>query len=254
MDAKAIAAKFWEDGFIVIPGFFDASRLSEIESHLTLYLKNTVPDLKTGEVFYEDPPSKSIKSLFGMARHDAWFAALSQDPALIALMNAIFPQGGPIECADVGYFGKPARDGSVTPAHQDNGFSYLEPAWCLKASIGLDEATLANGVMFCQKGSHRLGVLPHEASGVLGFSQKLSREVDKTAYPEVPCFMRPGDLTLHHTDTVHRSEGNASDKSRRMLSMIFKSAKAVRNQKLYDQVEADRKKLYSSKGLPTATV
>ncbi len=247
MDYKAIAAKFWEDGFVVVPGFFDARQLGEIEGKLAGYIRETVPSLKTGEVFYENPPSRAIKSLFGMHRHNAWFAGLGQDARLLELMRTIFP-GGEVMCQDVGFFGKAARDGSVTPAHQDNGFSYLEPAWCLKASIGLDEATLENGVMFCQKGSHRLGLQPHEASGVLGFSQKLTSAVDKGAYPEVPCFMKPGDLTLHHTDTVHRSEGNASEKSRRMLSMIFRSSLAVRNQVLYDKVEADRKALYAAKG------
>jgi phytanoyl-CoA hydroxylase len=246
MDNKAIAAKFWEDGFIVVPGFFDAGRLGEIEGRLAGYMRDEVPNLKTGEIFYENPPSKAIKSLFGMQRHSEWFKALGQDVRMMELMRTIFP-GGEVTCEDVGFFGKAARDGSVTPAHQDNGFSYLEPAWCLKASIGLDEASLANGVMFCQKGSHRIGLQPHEASGVLGFSQKLREPVSTELYPEVPCCMKPGDLTLHHTDTVHRSEGNPSSQSRRMLSMIYKSSLAVRNQKLYDKVEADRKALYAAK-------
>jgi phytanoyl-CoA hydroxylase len=249
MDNQEIAARFWEDGFIVIPGFFDGARLAQIEARVGLYMREKLGELKTGEVFYEEPPSKAIKSLFGMARHDAWFAQLAKDKKLTDLMEAIFPQGGKIACMDVGFFGKAAKDGSVTPAHQDNGFSYLEPSWCLKASIGLDEATSAKGVMLCQRGSHRLGLMAHEASGVLGFSQKLSAPVDTKTYPEVPCFMKPGDLTLHHTDTVHRSEGNKSDKHRRMLSLIYKSEKAVRNETLYAKVEADRARLYAAKGV-----
>jgi phytanoyl-CoA hydroxylase len=79
---------------------------------------------------------------------------------------------------------------------------------------------------------------------VLGFSQTLVEPLDPIAYPEVPCRMEPGDLTLHHTNTVHRSDGNPSPRPRRMVSLIYRSSLAVRNETQYAAVEHARKTLH----------
>lgn len=136
---------------------------------------------------------------------------------------------------DVGFFAKPARHGSAAPVHQDNAFDFYEPPYALKATIALDTSTINNGVMYCQRGSQKLGVLPHHLSGVIGFSQTLTDPVSTEDYPEVPMLLEPGDLLLHHTDAVHRSDPNASPHPRRMLAMEWSSSNAVRNTEKYEQ-------------------
>ncbi|HEX9899759.1 MAG TPA: phytanoyl-CoA dioxygenase family protein [Candidatus Methylomirabilis sp.] len=249
MDNTSIARQFHEDGFIVVPGFVDSKRLREIAQQVDQYIAQVVPGLSPGDVYFEDAPSRAIKSLFRMHAHDPRFRELAEDPSLIGLMQAIFPQGEVI-CYDVGFFGKAARDGSVTPPHQDNGFTHWNPPLVLKASLAIDDATAQNGVMICQKGSHHLGVLPHQASGVAGFSQTLQSPVDTEAHPEVEIRMRPGDLALHHCDTVHRSGPNRTDRSRRMLSFVFRSSLAQPDPKHSRAVAEEVQRLHRAGARP----
>ena len=241
MDIQSIAQIFHNDGFVVVPALFTPQQLTAIEVQLDRYIKDIVPTLEVGDVFYETS-STSIKSLFRLQRM-SFFARLGADERLLEIVHAIFTEGE-VLLDDVGFFGKAARDGSVTPPHQDNGFSFWEPPHVLKASLALDPATLENGVMVCQKGSHKLGVLPHKPSGVEGFSQTMVEPADRDRYPEVPCLMQSGDLTVHHTDTVHRSETNPTDQSRRMLSMVYRSSQAKRNMAGYEKVQCYRKQLH----------
>ena len=235
-DVKHAAKQFWEDGYIVIPGFFSSADLRRIEPELEAYVRDVAPQLKVGEIHYENPPSKAIKSMFRMQDHADFFRQLAYDDRLIGLMRAIFPEGEVI-CRDVGFFGKAAREGSITPPHQDNAFNFWTPPYGLKASLALDPATPENGAMWVQKHSHKLGLLPHRPSGVLGFSQSLVEPVDTQEYPEAQLCMQPGDLALHHTDCIHRSEANHTDQARRMLSFIYRSSVAVRDESRFAEYQ-----------------
>ncbi|MDP7398764.1 MAG: phytanoyl-CoA dioxygenase family protein [Lentisphaeria bacterium] len=244
MNLPTIKTEFEENGFIVVPQMFSPTELAAIDTQTKAYVADIVPALGFGDVFYEEPPSKAIKSLFHMETHAAFFDELRRHEGMLEMMRALFP--GNICCKGVGLFGKSARDGSVTPVHQDNGFNYYEPPHCLKASIALDAHTPDNGVMICQKGSHKLGVQPHQPSGVVGFSQTLVEPVATDRYPDVAVCMEPGDLCLHHTDTVHRSGPNRTSRPRRMISLVFHSDLARHNKEKWAWVCNERERLYAT--------
>ena len=100
--------------------------------------------------------------------------------------------------------------------------------------------------MICQKGSHKLGVQPHQPSGVVGFSQTLVEPVATDRYPDVAVCMEPGDLCLHHTDTVHRSGPNRTSRPRRMISLVFHSDLARHNKEKWAWVCNERERLYAT--------
>ena len=245
MELERISREFWRDGFIIIRSLFATDEIKEIEDRIDTYCRTVLPSLKVGDVFYEDGDSGAIKSMFRLQDHEPYFLDLAWDARLISIVKSIFSEGETV-LKDVGFFGKAARDGSVTPEHQDNAFNFFEPPLCLKASLAIDDATAENGVMICQRGSHKLGVLPPRPSGILGFSQMLVESLDTAAYPEVPIAMKPGDMALHHTDTVHHSGPNTSDHFRRMLSMVYRSSKAKHNEQKLAMVNRAREEMYKS--------
>jgi len=98
--------------------------------------------------------------------------------------------------------------------------------------------------MHCNRGSHRLGLLSHTPSGVPGFSQRLLDPIDNEKFPAVPCLMEPGDLMLHHIDTVHFSGGNTSTQSRRMLTTTYWSTRIKRDEEKYAAIQAERMRLH----------
>ena len=67
--------------------------------------------------------------------------------------------------------------------------------------------------------------------------------VSSKDYPEVAMLLDPGDLLLHHTDTVHRSGPNTSPHPRRMLAMEWSSSQAVRNTEKYERYLAQLRQL-----------
>ena len=99
--------------------------------------------------------------------------------------------------------------------------------------------------MICQRGSHKIGVQPHRPSGVAGFSQMLADPLDPELFPEVAVRMEPGDLCLHHTNTVHRSGPNGTDRPRRMVSLIYHSDLIRRNEEACARIAQERERLHS---------
>jgi phytanoyl-CoA hydroxylase len=246
-DPKAIAARFNADGYAVVRGVFSKEEVAEIERQLAECLRTVVPTMGAGDVYYEDSPDKPIKSVFRLDRHVPFFQRLMAEERLLRIMRAIFVGADVLQVATA-FFGKAARSGSITPPHQDNAFQNLQPPEDLVCTIAIDESTPANGVLTVQEGSHTLGMLPHQASGVMGFSQTLIKPVDTTQYPEVQLCLKPGDICLHHTNTIHRSGPNTTTKSRRQLGIIYRSARAKRDEVGWAKYQAELKRLHDQVG------
>lgn len=235
MDSNAIARTFEQDGFSIVRQLLSSNEVAEIERQLADYIANVAPRLSSGEVYYEDSPQKPVKAMHGLNRHSEFFANLRAHPKILQLVRAIWPQGEILQEA-VSYFGKPAKDGSVTPPHQDNYFQHWAPPLALTVTISVDESTPENGALIVAKGSHKQ-LFPHHASGVMGFSMTLDDPVDTQRYPEVHLALKPGDIALHHIAVIHRSEANRSDRSRRQLAIGYRSSLAKK-----DEAAAERHK------------
>jgi len=250
MNTKAIARQFNEDGAVIVRGCFSAEEIAEIERQLAAFIRDVVPKLGPGDVYFEDSPDQPIKSIFRLEQHLEFFKRLMADERLLSLMREIYA-GAEVVQFSTAFFGKAARSGSVTPPHQDNAFQNLQPPEDLVCTIAIDESTPENGALTIQKGSHKLGLLPHQPSGVMGFSQTLINPVDTTKHPEVQLCMKPGDICLHNTNTIHRSDANKTDKSRRQLGIIYRSSRAKRDEVGWAKYQAEVKKLHAQHATAT---
>ena len=242
MDTNALAEQFHRDGFIIARSVFSPDEVKRIDAALAAHIAKFAGSLGAGDIFHE-PDGKTIKSMFRLDRRDAFFAELTRDARLLDLAKAIFP-GEPIETQYMTYFGKAAGDGTPAPPHQDNGFAAWDPPLGMNVSIAIDRHTLQNAAMHCNRGSHRLGLLDHTSSGVPGFSQRLAAPIDDKLYPAVACVMEPGDVMVHHINTVHFSGANQSTQSRRMLTTGYASANVKRDEARYARIQAERMRLH----------
>lgn len=228
MDTRELANSFEREGFTIVRGLFSDDDVAALRAELDRFIREDAPKLGPADIYYEDSPARPIKSMFRLNAHSPIFAALRDDPRLIRIVEAIYTQrgGGEVVRETVMFFGKPARDGSVTPPHQDNAFQCWRPPLALTATLALDESTPANGCLTVLRASHTLGLLPHRQSGVLGFSRCLIDPVDESAYPPVHLCMKPGDTALHHINAVHFSGANTTDRPRRQLGIGYRGANA----------------------------
>lgn len=249
MKSEEVAQHYHDHGFAVVRGVFSKGEVANIERHLNVILTEVAPQLKPGEVFYEDAPGKLIKSVFRLNQHSAFFKDLMHDARLVQIMEAIWP-GTEIIRDGITFFGKAAYSGSVTPAHQDNAFQNLQPPEKLFCTVAIDESTPENGALTVQSGSHRLGRLPHRASGVMGFSQMLIEPVSVEDYPAVQLCMQPGDICLHHTNTIHFSGANNSPRSRRQLAIGYRSARAKLDEAGWAKYQAELRELLEKNAAP----
>jgi len=243
MDPQTIARQFHADGYAIVRDVFSKAEVAEIEQQLAAFLREVVPRLDAGDVYYEDTPDRPVKSIFRLHQHAQFFQRLMADERLLRMMRAIFA-GAEVVQKDTAFFAKAARAGSVTPPHQDNAFQNLQPPEDLVCTIAIDESTPANGALTVQRGSHKLGLRPHRPSGGMGFSQRLINPVDTRQYPEVQLCMQPGDIGLHHTNTIHRSGPNTTDQSRRQLGIMYRSSRAQRDEAGWARYQAELKKLH----------
>jgi ectoine hydroxylase-related dioxygenase (phytanoyl-CoA dioxygenase family) len=125
-------------------------------------------------------------------------------------------------------FLKPARTGSATPWHQDNGLwrdGETEPCnmW-----IALDPATRANGCLQFIAGSHTTEIIPHvlypdSIHGELPREQ-VQAMIAQRGVQHIE--LAPGDAVVWHSSLWHYSPPNMSDQGRIAVAAVWTS-KAV---------------------------
>ena len=120
-------------------------------------------------------------------------------------------------------FVKEANTPAFVHWHQDGAYFFLEPAEQVTAWIALSEASEKAGCMRVIPGSNRFEWLEHRddpspdnmiprGQGVLG----RYGEADG-----VPMALKPGQMSLHHTRTLHASGPNRNDDRRIGVNISF---------------------------------
>jgi len=110
-------------------------------------------------------------------------------------------------------FYKPPRDAGYASWHQDSVYSgwHLTPS--VSAWIALTVSEPANGCMRVIPGSHKQGVLEHDnvqdPDLLNRRGERLRLGVDESQAVDV--VLKPGEMSLHHTNIVHGSNPNTSD-------------------------------------------
>ena len=232
MDYDAIAREYHENGFGVVPGFFSSEELAEVDRQLRRYLQESLSDLEPGEAYYEDGGGGAVRCVFRINQRSGYFAGLMRDSRLIELVEALYP-GAAAEADGVMLIDKAPYATYEFPYHQDNAYQFWNPAEAVAVTLALDEANDDNGTIVCLKGSHRAPILPHQPSGVTGASLGLLEKPDLSRYPEVPLDLKPGDLSLHHVNVIHRTGPNRTAEHRRNLGFAYHSSRARRDREAH---------------------
>jgi ectoine hydroxylase-related dioxygenase (phytanoyl-CoA dioxygenase family) len=215
------AQAYVRDGCIRVRGFLSADLLRDVRERLARYEREIVPGLPpTDRTFEAD--GKAIRNLWRMQEHDPFFKSLAERAETRELIASLV-NGEPVLVA-VETFNKPAKVGSGVPPHQDNAYFCQSPPDMLTVWIAIDAATPENGPIYYLKGSHRAGVLPHRPSGVAGNSMGLSAMPPRQEGDEFCGTLEPGDAMIHHSQTIHWSAPNKTDRPRCGLLLVFRGA------------------------------
>ncbi len=149
---------------------------------------------------------------------------------------------------------KEARRPTFVEWHQDDAYFHLDPAEQVTAWVALSEASERSGAIRMIPGSHKRGLAdhydnPHEhnlirrGQTIAGYGPR-----DGVLAP-----LRAGEMSLHHTHTIHASGPNDSDDRRigltlsyvptrvRPTSDVTPSALLVRGTDRYGHFEAEQR-------------
>lgn len=218
---EVLKSNFKRDGYVFIPGFFNAGQIAEINRQLADYIENKVPKLLSKQVFYEDQENPdTLKQLQDLQLHSTFFNTLMTDSELEKLAEVILDEK--VIGKNVEYFNKPPKIGKATPPHQDAYYFNIKPAQAVTLWIALEDANEENGCVNYITGSHLKGMRPHGRTQTLGFSQSIldyGTEEDRAAFRSFPA--KPGDLLIHHSMTVHGAGTNQTNRSRKALGLIY---------------------------------
>lgn len=123
------------------------------------------------------------------------------------------------------YFCKLPGDGKVVSWHQDASYWPLTPAHTVTLWLAVDDADRENGCMQVIPGTHRLGILDFDMSGVDENSVLPQKVKGVENYGEPVCFeLKAGEISLHADMLVHGSEPNISNRRRCGLTVRYAAA------------------------------
>jgi ectoine hydroxylase-related dioxygenase (phytanoyl-CoA dioxygenase family) len=219
MNIAQLASDYERDGYLRIRGFLPPEVLAEVRGQLESYQREIAPGVPAADRTFE-ADGKTVRNLWRMEQHDPFFAKLAQRAEILELVGALL-HGTP-ESKGVETFNKPAKVGSGVPPHQDNAYFCQSPADMLTVWIAMDAATVENGPIYYLRGSHKLGMLPHRASGVKGYSYGLAAMPAHEKSEEFCGTLEPGDALIHHSQTVHWSAPNKSDRARCGMLLVYR--------------------------------
>ncbi len=247
LNLDALRKSFDTDGFVIVRNLFDPAELSDLQGQVERYIREVVPTLGKEAAFYDDySKPETLRKMQSLEKNDPWFRNFMNQGKHVPLLEHLLrdkfsPQG-------LDWFDKLPYDTNATPAHQDGFY------WCRKPSIGgslwiaLDPVDRENGCLWYARGSHKLGVLPHAASGVLGFSQGLEN-FDPKKFDAVPIELAPGEAVAHDGLTIHWTGVNKTPRHRRAISTFCFGASTVRDEEAYARYRASFKAQMEKRGV-----
>lgn len=153
---------------------------------------------------------------------DPLFREFLERPLFREICAKVYGETTPVACFRAMFMNKPARQGTLLPWHQDR-WSHLDRDPLITLWTALDPATIANGCVQLIPGSHKWGVLnPEHGSGFLTEAQ-MTQYTDQaeTVFLE----LEAGECALLHNWTLHRSDTNATNISRRAFSVCYMDAR-----------------------------
>lgn len=247
-DESTIAA-YKRNGFAVIPGMFSAGEVEEIERQWEAHHRLDVATAPKGDVIFETNAERSLRCLFRIHERSAYFNQLMRDTRLTQLVQQLF-DGADVIADGTMLIDKAPLTTYEFPWHQDNAYQFWNPPDAVAVTLALDDSTAESGAIVCLAGSHRASILPHQPSGVFGASRGLVSDPDTDEYPPVALTLKPGDVSLHHVNTIHRTGPNHTSKHRRNLGFAYHSSRSVRDNVASDQYTRDLEKFLQTQQGP----
>jgi ectoine hydroxylase-related dioxygenase (phytanoyl-CoA dioxygenase family) len=205
---------FRRDGFVVVPGMYDAAAVRDIDAwtrdiiawperpgrHMVYYEKSLI-----------DPAKRVVSRVENFCPYHEGFDALMRKGAMIDAVGQLLGEPAVLFKEKIN-MKMPGGDGFK--AHQDAQAGWnVYSNFHITALVAIDAATMENGCLEMAAGWHDKGLIGDEW-----------RPLDDGAGSEVvytPCPTAPGDVVFFDSYAPHRSAPNMTASPRRVLYVTY---------------------------------
>ena len=212
---------FQDDGYLIVPELFDRE-----EADLLLAAAESDPVIDEHAMDVDDRSGKSSQiAIWNHPGDDIW-GMVSRSRRIVDAMELIL--GGEVYHYHSKLLSKKPEVGGAWEWHQDYGYwynngclyPYLASCW-----IALDRADRSNGCMQVIKGSYRAGRIDHGLYADQNCADPERVEQLLEHLEVIYCELDPGSALFFHSNTLHRSDVNTSDRTRRNLICCYNAAR-----------------------------
>lgn len=239
--------EYQQDGFTVVRQFYSPEEIAKLKSELDRFIAEIGPQAEPGQFFYhDDSRPETLKQINSMS-NDAYFADYPLLDRWTKLAETLLEEVAKPKHPQ--WFNKPPGTEHPTPPHQDNYYFNLVPPHVCTMWLALDDVDEENGCLRYLPGSHLPPMRPHLKTTVLGFSQGIEDYSDADYAAEVVVKMQPGDLAVHHGNTVHRADANrSSSRQRRSFALVYEGVSCQRDSAAFARYQESMKSQHAEIG------
>jgi len=204
---------YHKQGYLVIKGFCNHKEVDK------LYQTALDDDaMSKNALDLNDQTGKKTRLSLWFTPGDDVFGYLTRSERMISSVEQVLDGDSPVCHFHSKLMQKEPKVGGAWEWHQDYGYWYknqfMFPDELVSVMVALTEANKQNGCLQVIKGSHRLGRVNHGFAGEqVGADMVMVENALKTmdlVYVE----LEPGDALIFHSNLLHRSEANLSDRPR----------------------------------------
>jgi hypothetical protein len=202
-DSDLHRSAYRENGYVFPIRVMPPDEMADIRARLEAYLAGASRE-----------PKEDLLLQFKVHMVFTWADRLIRHPAVLDAVEALI--GPDILVWNTAVLIKKPQNRDFVSWHQDVYYWGNHPDHVVGAWIALADSTPENGCVQMIPGSHRGGILPHldtfGADNMLSRGQQIEQPIDESQAVDI--VLRPGEMSLHHTRTVHGSRPNRSDRTR----------------------------------------
>jgi phytanoyl-CoA hydroxylase len=216
-------AAYNQDGYLIIKNFISSEAIDK------LYGIATSDDTLHKHAFdLNDLTGKKTKlTLWYTPGNDA-YGLLTKSKRIVDSVADLLEGDSPICHFHSKLLQKAPKVGGAWEWHQDYGYWYknefLLPNQMMSVMVAITDANKANGCIQVIRGSHQMGRIEHGFAGEqVGASQhyvELALKSMDLVYVEI----NAGDALFFHSNLLHRSEANLSEKARWSIISVYNRA------------------------------
>ncbi len=203
-------ATFQRDGYLFVPGLLDS-----VETELVLQAARSDAKMRAHAMHIADTKGRSTNLSLWNDPGDDVYGMVARSYRVVGAMEKLL--GGEVYHYHSKLSAKEPKIGGAWEWHQDYGYWYQNGClWPEMASvyIALDAATRENGCLQVIRGSHHVGRIEHGRFGDQTGADPERVQACLERMELVYCEMQPGTGLFFHSNLLHASAANLSDKPR----------------------------------------